>query len=195
MSFTIKDLEKLGYSLQPDGSYSHAMDQNTQTHSARVHHPKPQPTAPQALDSHPKGQAGSAVCPSTRNSNPNGQTTPSKGKINLKANSGPQHKVVITRCAPRCLDIDNFAGGCKAIIDCLRAEQIIPNDDPASVIIEFHQQKCKQGEQRTEIEIYRRNLQARRSYNDINKVNRTSYAHQKLPTTQQMGSSQAIRQQ
>jgi Holliday junction resolvase RusA-like endonuclease len=161
MTFTIKDLEKLGYSLQPDGSYSHAnttptMDQNTQTHPARVHHPKPQPTPPQTLDSHPKGQARGPIRP------PASSCYPSKAK-QAKA-AGPQHKLVITRFAPRPLDIDNFAGGCKALIDCIKQEQLIPDDDPASVSIEFRQEKCKQKEQRTEIEIYRPDLEIAISY-------------------------------
>ena len=78
--------------------------------------------------------------------------------------AGPQHLVVITRHAPRSLDIDNFAGGCKALIDCLRREQLIPDDDPASVYMEFRQATCKRDQQRTEIEIYTPDLQINRFF-------------------------------
>ena len=47
--------------------------------------------------------------------------------------------VRITRHACRVLDADNFAGGCKYVIDALRHERIIPNDDPASIRLEFEQ--------------------------------------------------------
>jgi hypothetical protein len=47
--------------------------------------------------------------------------------------------VRITRHACRVLDADNFAGGCKYVIDALRHERIIPNDDPASIRLAFEQ--------------------------------------------------------
>jgi hypothetical protein len=47
--------------------------------------------------------------------------------------------VRITRHACRVLDADNFAGGTKHLVDALRHERIIPNDDPASIRLEFEQ--------------------------------------------------------
>lgn len=64
-------------------------------------------------------------------------------------------KVSISRFARRLLDADNFAGGCKAIIDQLRYEKCIKNDDPGSITLEFHQKKVsKKEEEGTLIEIY-----------------------------------------
>jgi hypothetical protein len=47
--------------------------------------------------------------------------------------------VRITRHACRVLDVDNFAGGCKYLIDAMRHERLIPNDDPASIRLAFEQ--------------------------------------------------------
>jgi hypothetical protein len=62
--------------------------------------------------------------------------------------------VRITRHACRVLDADNFAGGCKYVIDALRHERIIPNDDPASIRLEFEQIHVnRRADQGTMIEI------------------------------------------
>lgn len=54
----------------------------------------------------------------------------------------PRRVVVrITRHACRLLDADNFAGGCKPLIDQLRYAALIPDDDPASVELQFRQEK------------------------------------------------------
>jgi len=60
----------------------------------------------------------------------------------------------ITRHATKLLDADNFAGGCKPLIDQLRYAKLIADDDPESVEILFRQAKVKtKKEERTEIEI------------------------------------------
>jgi len=164
MTFTLKDLEKLGYSLQPDGSYANTkhtpnVETATPASPARLHHAKPQPTAPQALDDRSEGQARSAGRPPACVKDAT-RTMKAKSKKNVIAvEYSPQHRIIITRFAPRCLDIDNFAGGCKAIIDSMKEAQLIPDDDPASVTIEFRQQKCRQIDQRTEIELFTPELQ------------------------------------
>ena len=48
-------------------------------------------------------------------------------------------RVRITRHACRVLDADNFAGGCKFLIDAMRHERLIPDDDPASITLAFEQ--------------------------------------------------------
>ena len=68
----------------------------------------------------------------------------SKGRTNI----------IITRYSCRPLDIDNFAGGCKPIIDELRYAKLIAEDNPETIDVEFKQVKVKtKPEQRTEIEI------------------------------------------
>lgn len=63
-------------------------------------------------------------------------------------------RIRITRYSTRPLDCDNFAGGCKPIIDQLRYAKLITDDSPEDVEIQFSQVKVKTKEkQRTEIEI------------------------------------------
>lgn len=60
----------------------------------------------------------------------------------------------IERRAVRLLDADNFAGGCKALIDCLRQASLIPDDDPASLEVTFTQTRVPhRREEGTQIEI------------------------------------------
>ncbi len=47
----------------------------------------------------------------------------------------------LERHALRPLDADNFAGGCKPLIDEMRAQGLIPDDDPASIELTFAQVK------------------------------------------------------
>jgi hypothetical protein len=159
MTFTIKDLEKLGYSLQPDGSYANTanqpkLDTTPQAHPTRIRHPKPEQASPQTLDSHPESKTGSTGCPPVRSKHSTGKMSGTKGKKLIQGDYEPQHRIIITRYAPRCLDIDNYAGGCKSLIDCLKEANLIPDDDPASINVEFRQKKCRQTEQRTEIELF-----------------------------------------
>lgn len=59
----------------------------------------------------------------------------------------------ITRRATRLLDADNFAGGCKPLIDQLRYAKLIPDDSPEKVEITFTQTKVKKGQEGTLIEV------------------------------------------
>lgn len=59
----------------------------------------------------------------------------------------------ITRRAARLLDADNFAGGCKPLIDQVRYAGLIPDDSPDKVEITFTQQKVKKGQEGMLIEI------------------------------------------
>jgi hypothetical protein len=70
--------------------------------------------------------------------------------------------VRITRVAPRLLDPDNLAGGCKFLIDAMRHAGLIPNDDPASIELVTLQRQCRRGEERTEIELVRQNVEVSR---------------------------------
>ena len=78
-----------------------------------IPHPKPQPAPRPALDGNPEGKNECKV----------GTT------------------LCITRRAVSLLDADNFAGGCKPLIDQLRYAQLIRDDDPGSVEIIFRQKK------------------------------------------------------
>jgi len=72
--------------------------------------------------------------------------TPRKNRVTL----------VITRHAVRLLDADNFAGGCKPLIDQLRYAKLIADDDPETVEILFRQVKVEtKAEEMTQIEITR----------------------------------------
>ena len=87
--------------------------------AARVRHPQPEQDAgPQPLDPH-QDEAGKPASPA--------------GRI----------KVTIIRHGARLIDVDNGAGGCKPLIDSLRYERVIENDDPASIEFVFRQQKSK----------------------------------------------------
>lgn len=55
----------------------------------------------------------------------------------------PRSHLRIDRRACRLLDIDNFAGGCKALIDALKEAQLIPDDDPASLEVSFVQTRVR----------------------------------------------------
>jgi hypothetical protein len=60
----------------------------------------------------------------------------------------------ITRYSCRPLDCDNYAGGCKPIIDQLRYAKLIRDDSPEDIEVEFKQVKVKtKTQERTEIEI------------------------------------------
>ena len=90
-------------------------------------HPKPQQDAgPKPLDPHQAEKRGTAG---------------STGRI----------KVTITRRGPKLLDVDNLAGGCKPLIDALRYEGVIPNDDPGTIELAFRQFKTRRDDQGTEV--------------------------------------------
>ena len=61
--------------------------------------------------------------------------------------------VRFVRRGTRLLDCDNLAGGCKAILDALRYEGVIINDDPGSIVLAFEQVKVPKAETGTEIYI------------------------------------------
>ena len=91
----------------------------------RLHHPKPKHDARQASLDNDEDKEGGA--------------------------SGPRYRVTITRYGAKLLDVDNGAGGCKPLLDAMRYEGLIPDDDPGSIDFVFRQQKAKNKERRTEI--------------------------------------------
>jgi len=96
------------------------------TSTSGIPHPKPQPNPRKALVNPCEGK------------------DQSKNRVTL----------VITRSAVSLLDADNFAGGCKPLIDQLRYAKLIADDDPETVEILFRQTKVKtKAEERTEVEI------------------------------------------
>ena len=96
--------------------------------TAGIHNPKPQPTARPTLDPPPERK----------------ETRP------------PRTALIITRYACRLLDADNYAGGCKPLIDQLRYAHLIEDDDPETIEILFRQTKVKtKAEEMTQVEITR----------------------------------------
>jgi hypothetical protein len=95
------------------------------TYPHGVHHPKPKHDARQASLDNDEDQEGGP--------------------------SGPRYRVTITRYGAKLLDVDNGAGGCKPLLDAMRYEGLIPDDDPGSIDFVFRQQKAKNKERRTEI--------------------------------------------
>lgn len=65
--------------------------------------------------------------------------------------TSPRYRVTITRFGSKLLDIDNGAGGCKPLLDAIRYEGLIPDDDPGTIDFVFRQQKVKKPQRRTEI--------------------------------------------
>lgn len=118
MNFTKEILTKLGYTRQPDGSYS----------------PKPQ-RLPYTFAQQALKQTLDAL------------------REREEARSR-RTRIRITRYSTRPLDCDNYAGGCKPIIDQLRYAKLIKDDSPEDIEVEFKQVKIKTKDQeRTEIEI------------------------------------------
>jgi Holliday junction resolvase RusA-like endonuclease len=98
----------------------------TETNPARVSNSKPECHAKQALESLPQ----------------------------VKERSKNRTRIRIERYSCRPLDCDNYAGGCKPIIDELRYSKLIQDDDPETIEVEFKQIKVsKKTEERTEISI------------------------------------------
>lgn len=93
----------------------------------RLRHPKPQHDAgAEPLDPHAAQSGGQA---------------------------GARYRLTITRYGAKLLDIDNGVGGCKPLIDALRYEGLIPEDDPGTIELIFRQRKVPKTERRTEIVI------------------------------------------
>jgi hypothetical protein len=59
--------------------------------------------------------------------------------------------VTITRYGSRPLDVDNGAGGCKPLLDAIRYEGLIPDDDPVTIEFQFRQIQVKKPYRRTEV--------------------------------------------
>jgi len=146
---THEDLKKWGYSLQPDGSYSRTIP------SAR----SPQRTASKNSITAP---TGSKTTTKTNEAHPaklpDPITEPDTRKTLVRTGSGKEagsERVVvrITRVSSRPLDADNYAGGCKPLIDQLRYAKLIPDDDPASVELIFLQRVQPKGNS-VEVEIF-----------------------------------------
>lgn len=112
---TFDDLRKLGYIQLPDGSYSKAPAVSPTHNSPALPNAISQPTARQTLVSPPQRKE--------------------KGSTRII--------VCITRRSCHVLDLDNFAGGCKPLIDQLRYAKLIPDDDPQSIELQFVQEKVK----------------------------------------------------
>jgi hypothetical protein len=108
-----------------------------------IPHAKPQPAPRPALDDPPKRE----------DSRP------------------PRTRVRIERKSLRLLDADNFAGGCKPLIDQLRYANLIADDDPETIEILFQQVKVKtKKEEMTTIEITRSYGDYKRGDNDLVKT-------------------------
>ena len=67
----------------------------------------------------------------------------------------PRFRVVITRYGSRPLDVDNGAGGCKPLLDAIRYEGLIPDDDPTTIDFHFRQYQVKKPYRNTHVLIER----------------------------------------
>ena len=63
----------------------------------------------------------------------------------------PRFRVTITRCGSRPLDVDNGAGGCKPLLDAIRYEGLIPDDDPTTIDFRFRQYQVKKPYRQTTV--------------------------------------------
>ena len=94
---------------------------------------------------------------STKIPNPVTQHPPQQTLVALpkgKETRSKRTRIIITRYSCRPLDCDNYAGGCKPIIDQLRYAKLIQDDDPETIEVDFRQIKVKtKNEEHTEIEI------------------------------------------
>ena len=74
--------------------------------------------------------------------------------LQRKETRGNRTRIRITRFSTKPLDCDNYAGGCKPLIDQLRYAKLIKDDSPEDIEVEFRQVKVKtKNEEHTEIEI------------------------------------------
>ena len=111
--------------------------------SSGIPHPKPQPNPRLPL-----------VSPQKREESRKARTT-----------------LIVTRCAFSLLDADNFAGGCKFLIDQLRYAKLIKDDDPETIEILFRQVKVKTSdEEMTKVEITQSCGDFKRGDNDLVKT-------------------------
>ena len=62
-------------------------------------------------------------------------------------------EVRITRCGSRLLDADNLSGGVKWLLDGLRYEKLIPEDNPQAIRLIVAQRKVGKAERGTLIQI------------------------------------------
>jgi hypothetical protein len=69
--------------------------------------------------------------------------------------AGGKKRIVVRleRRGTKLLDVDNLYGSAKYAIDGLRAENLIPSDDPEAIDLIVTQKKVKRGETETVIEI------------------------------------------
>lgn len=63
-------------------------------------------------------------------------------------------QVAITRWGSRELDLDNFVGGCKPLVDALKRCGLIVEDSPKYVRINYTQRKSPRKEVRTVVEVW-----------------------------------------
>jgi hypothetical protein len=77
-------------------------------------------------------------------------TTPS-----LNTMLGRNHWILTTRYGSRPLDVDNGAGGCKPLLDAIRYEGLIPDDDPTTIDFIFRQYQVKKPYRNTHVLIER----------------------------------------
>jgi Holliday junction resolvase RusA-like endonuclease len=63
-------------------------------------------------------------------------------------------RLIIQRDSNKLLDVDNYHGGCKQMIDVIKEKGFIIDDSPKYCEIIFRDQvKCKKNEQKTTVEI------------------------------------------
>lgn len=79
----------------------------------------------------------------------------SLGDYHEKTGGAGRLTAIFTRCGTRLLDVDNLAGGFKALVDACRYENLIAEDNPEAIDLIFRQKKVTRARVGTEIQILR----------------------------------------
>ena len=94
-----------------------------------------------------------ALNPEVQSPVPERDETPALGAaVQGKTKGVHRIRVIFTGYRVRCLDPDNFAGGCKDLLDGLRHAHLIPGDEPWRIDFQTRQEKvAHRSEEKTEI--------------------------------------------
>ena len=89
-------------------------------------------------------QTNNTMAPRISNPEPKQDSRlPLDNSTSNEAGSAKRVEVRITRRSIKLLDADNLAGGCKHLIDAMRKEKLIVNDDPETIDLIFKQERVK----------------------------------------------------
>jgi len=93
-----------------------------------------------------------SLAPELRHTKPEHNAGEEQVVVNENEEGGAGRITVrITRHGVRLLDADNLAGGVKYLVDALRYQGLIPNDDPTTIRLVVNQRKTKKAQVGTKI--------------------------------------------